>query len=222
MTTTERHLVIAGLQTIAIGPEDARVVVVVLHGRAMEGADLAPFAHSLGVPCLFLFPDAPLSTGPRGRSWWPIAAEARAQALTGTTRDLHAFDPPGRAEARKHLAAFVAAIGTDRLVALVGFSQGGMLAMDHVLHDGRADALALLSSSRVAFTQWQPRLTRLDQLPMLIAHGRDDRELGFTAGEGLRDAAMAGGARLEWLPFDGGHEIPLVVWRALRRFLRGL
>jgi phospholipase/carboxylesterase len=55
---------------------------------------------------------------------------------------------------------------------------------------------------------------------VLVAHGRDDDELSFAAGERLRDVALAGGARVEWLPFDGGHGIPLVVWRALRRFLR--
>jgi phospholipase/carboxylesterase len=210
----------AGLRTVAIGPDDAKRVVVFLHGRMMEAADLAPFAHSLAVPALFLFPDAPLGAEPRGFSWWPTAAEARAQALAGRAPDLHAFDPPGRAQAREHLRAFCATIDADRTLVLVGFSQGGMLAMDYVLHGGRVDRLVLLSSSRIAYADWQPRLRALKNLPMLIAHGREDTELGFAAGEGLRDAALAGGAKLDWLPYDGGHEIPLVVWRALRRFLR--
>ena len=57
---------------------------------------------------------------------------------------------------------------------------------------------------------------------MLVAHGRADAELAFVAGELLRDFAIAGGATVTWLPFDGGHEIPLVVWRALRKQLLGL
>lgn len=77
----------------------------------------------------------------------------------------------------------------------------------------------LLLSSRIAYADWKPRLSRLQSLPMLIAHGHEDPDLAFAAGEGLRDAAFAGGARLTWLPFEGGHEIPLVVWRALRKFL---
>jgi phospholipase/carboxylesterase len=113
----------------------------------------------------------------------------------------------------------VRAAGAARLT-LVGFSQGGMLAMDHVLHGGQVDALALLSSSRLAFASWRPRLPRLAELPVFIAHGRDDAELAFAAGEALRDAAREGGAAVTWLPFDGPHELPLVVWRALRKWLR--
>ncbi len=215
----QRRIDIAGLSTIAIGDADAPRVVVILHGRMMAAADLAPFAQSLGVPDYFLFPDAPIAAPTGGYSWWPIAPEARAQALAGAAPDLAAFDPPGRAAARAMLAAYCASIPAERELVLVGFSQGGMLAMDHVLHGGRADALVLLSSSRIAFADWQPRLARLKGLPMLIAHGRADAELGFAAGEGLRDAAQAGGAALRWLPFEGAHEIPLVVWRALRKFL---
>jgi len=215
----QRRIDVAGLSTIAIGDADAARVVVILHGRMMAAVDLAPFAQSLGIPGYFLFPDAPIVAPTGGYSWWPVAPEARAQALAGAAPDLAAFDPPGREDARATLAAFCTAIPAGRKVALVGFSQGGMLAMDHVLHGGRADALVLLSSSRIAFDDWRSRLARLRGLPMLIAHGRADAELGFAAGEGLRDAALEGGADLSWLPFDGAHEIPLVVWRALRKFL---
>ena len=44
--------------------------------------------------------------------------------------------------------------------------------------------------------------------------------LNLTGRVALHDAAIAGGADAEWLAFDGGHVVPLVVWRALRRFLR--
>ena len=65
-----------------------------------------------------------------------------------------------------------------------------------------------------------PRAAQLAGLRVLVAHGRDDRELSFAAGELLRDFAIAGGADVLWLPYDGGHELPLVVWRALKKLLR--
>jgi hypothetical protein len=46
--------------------------------------------------------------------------------------------------------------------------------------------------------------------------------LAFTAGEALRDFMLAGGAEVSWAPFEGGHEIPLPVWRDLRKFLGAL
>lgn len=205
-----------GLRVLECGAPSAACVIVVLHGRNMQAADLAPFGESLGLAAHFVFPDAPLAAEP-GRTWWPSDSEARLRAQGA--RDLHALDPPGRADARARLAALCDEVATGRRLALVGFSQGGMLAMDYVLHSGRVDALALLSSTRIAFTAWRPLLPRLAGLPVLIAHGRSDDELSFAAGEALRDAARAGGAEVTWFPFEGGHGMPLPVWRALRRFL---
>jgi len=212
---------LAGLRAIAVGDPAAALAVVVLHGRQMEAADLAPFASSIAVPAYFVVPDAPLPAEPRGRTWWPVDSEARLRALADGPLELSRMDPPGRSDARARLAALVAALA--RPVAIVGFSQGGMLAMDHALHaDAPPAALALLSSTRIAIDDWTPRAARLAGVPVLVAHGRGDAELAFAAGELLRDFAIAGGARVTWLPFDGGHEIPLVVWRALRNLLREL
>ncbi len=218
MTLHETKGLIGGLSVTTVGDPDAPTVVVVLHGRNMSGSDLAPFAHSLRVPAYFLFPDAPLPCAP-GRSWWPVDSETRLRRLSRGPMDLWTMDPPGRAEARDRIEALLRPFASRRCI-LVGFSQGGMLAMDYVLHGGRVDGLALLSSTRIAFADWRGRLPNLAGLPVLVAHGRADNELSFAAGEGLRDAAIVGGADVTWLPFDGGHEIPLVVWRGLRQFLR--
>lgn len=204
------------LHALECGNPASSHVVVILHGRNMQAVDLAPFGTSLGVDGHFVFPDAPLVADP-GRTWWPVDSEARLRAQGA--RDLFAMDPAGRVEARAMLHALCEMVAQDKWLALVGFSQGGMLAMDYVLHGGRTDALALLSSTRIAFDEWQALLPRLARLPMLIAHGHADEELSFAAGEALRDAALAGGANVTWLPFDGGHGIPLPVWRALRKFL---
>ncbi|MES2403293.1 MAG: alpha/beta fold hydrolase, partial [Pseudomonadota bacterium] len=197
-------------RTLEYGNPESPLAVVMLHGRNMQADDLAPFGASLGIGAHFIFPDAPLAAE-SGRTWWPVDSEARLREQGA--RDLHAMDPAGRTEARAMLDALCDAVAHGKRLALVGFSQGGMLAMDYVLHGGRVDALALLSSTRIAFDEWQPLLPRLAGLPVLVAHGREDRELSFAAGEALRDAAVAGGAAVTWLPFDGGHGIPLPAWR---------
>lgn len=217
--TKSRQSAHGNLHTLECGDPAAPWVVVMLHGRNMQASDLAPFGASLGVDAHFVFPDAPLAAEP-GLSWWPVDSEARLREQGA--RDLSAMDPVGRSEARALLGALCREVAAGKRLVLVGFSQGGMLAMDYVLHGGRVDALALLSSTRIAFDEWQPLLPRLAGLPVLAAHGREDQELSFAAGEALRDAAQAGGARVTWLPFDGGHGIPLPVWRGLRRFLTSL
>jgi len=196
-----------------------------LHGRSMEPEALAPFASSLGVDADFFLPQGPVLEAP-GHAWWPVDHERRRTMLAKGPRDLSDEAPPGAPAARAvllDLLRHVRAQGPERPVAVIGFSQGGMLACDALLRDhAPIDALCLLSSSRITAADWEMRLSPLRGLPVLVSHGRGDAELSFAAGEALRDLCARGGAEVTWVPFDGGHEIPLVVWRGIRRFLRAL
>jgi phospholipase/carboxylesterase len=184
---------------------------------------LSPFARSIGIPARFLLPEGPLDANPEGRAWWPIDGELRARALASGPRDLSGEHPEGVSGARARLLAF---LDDERSrsgvppVALAGFSQGGMLACDTVLRaQPEIAGLALLSSSRIMLDEWTPLVHRLAGLPVLVSHGEGDADLAFSAGEALRDLLAEAGARVTWVPFDEGHEIPLVVWRALKKFL---
>jgi phospholipase/carboxylesterase len=215
---------IAGLRTVVVTPRaEAHLAVVLLHGYAMVPEELAPFARSVGLPARFFVPEAPLAAQPTGRAWWDMDAEARARALATGPRDLYTEHPAGAPEARTRLLGLLEAVRAESgnlPVALVGFSQGGMLACDTLLRDRPSvAALGLLSSSRIAADEWEPLAGRLAGLPVLVSHGRADADLAFSAGEALRDLLAGGGARVTWVPFDTGHEIPLVVWRSLRKFL---
>jgi phospholipase/carboxylesterase len=101
-----------------------------------------------------------------------------------------------------------------------------MLAVDTLLHEPiRIDALALLSSSCIALDEWRAQWARsraLHELPVLVTHGRADSDLALSAGERLRDELRSAGADVQWLAFDGGHEIPLQVWRQLRKMLNAV
>jgi phospholipase/carboxylesterase len=222
----ERILDIAGLRTTAVGSPDAPLTLVLLHGYAMRPSDLSPFAHSLGVPAFFLFPQGPLASPGGGHAWWGVDEEARAAAIAAGPRDLTNEYPQGLAAARFQLGRFLDAVATDyqpSRTVIGGFSQGGMLALDWVLRCQQDfDGLVLLSSSRVTTNEWLPRRARLARLPVLVSHGAADTDLAYTAGERLRDFVLESEARVIWVPFEGGHEIPLIVWRALRKFLGAL
>ena len=219
----EQTIELAGLRTIVVSAPEPRLVVVMLHGYAMVPEDLAPFAHSMKVPAVFLLPEGPLAARPSGRAWWEMDHERRVLALAQGPRDLYSEHPLGAAAARAGLLALLEESarrwnGYER--AIVGFSQGGMLACDTLLRD-RPDVamLALLSASRIAADEWLPLVHRLRDLPVLVSHGRKDADLAFGAGSALRDLLQSGGATVTWVPHEQGHEIPLVVWRALRKFL---
>ena len=203
-----------------------RIAVIMLHGYAMRAADLAPFAHSLGLSAVFYVPEAPLQAVPSGRAWWVMDQERRRLALLAGPRDLATEVPAGAPAARAALGELVARVRRELPglpVAVIGFSQGGMLACDAVLHDAvRLDALALLSSSRIDIGEWTRRADRLRGLPVLVSHGEADDDLAFATGEALRDFCREAGATVTWVPFPDGHAIPLLVWRAVRRLLSGL
>lgn len=223
MSAIEIREQLGELSALCIGDRAAAKLVIVLHGREMEAADLAPFVHAMAGDAFWVFPDAPLPAS-RARTWWPVDSEARLRRLTQGPMELSAMDPPGRAEARARLGSLLAALdAAHRPFVLVGFSQGGMLAMDYVLHGGlRPAALALLSSTRIALAEWQPRATVIANLRVVVAHGTRDAELSFAAGELLRDFVIEAGATTTWIPFDGGHELPFIVWRALKKLVTAL
>ncbi len=221
--TDERVMEIAGLRTTAVGDPKAPLTLVLLHGWAMRPSDLSPFAHSIGIPAYFLLPQGPLESPEGGHAWWEVDVEARAAALAAGPRDLANEYPRGLEATREQFGRFLAAVTAEVKPArtvIGGFSQGGMLALDWVLRGNQpVDALALLSTSRLALKDWEPRRARLKNLPVFLSHGATDRDLAFATGERLRDFLLESAARLTWTPFEGGHEIPLVVWRGLRKFL---
>ena len=211
------------LPTTTVGDPDAPLVVVMLHGFMMTPQDLSPFAGSIGVPALWLFPEGHVAARPSGRAWWDIDPDVRSAALAIGPRDFAHQSPPDLPRARDVMARYLDAAATlagDRPLVVGGFSQGGMLITDLLVRAPRpVGGLILLSSSRIAVAEWPPLSDRLKGLPALVSHGRADPDLAFTTGEALRDAVTAAGAAVTWVPFDGGHEIPLLVWRRVRQFL---
>jgi phospholipase/carboxylesterase len=235
----ERARSIAGLPTTVVGdPTSARFVCVILHGFAMSPADLSPFAHALGLPGLFVFPEAPLPAmlepgRVQGHAWWHIDPVARARALALGPRDFAPQSPVDLPEARRALLGFLRALDAEELGSgtsgslprfLTGFSQGGMLVADCFMREPlslRASGLGFFSASRIAGAEW-PALPPHEAgvgLPVFLSHGHQDPDLAFSAGEALRDRLLAARVDLTFVPFAGGHEIPLVVWRKFRRFL---
>jgi len=222
-----QEVLLGGLTAMRVGtPDAARAQVVLLHGYSMRPEDLEPFSHSLGTPATFYFPRGTHVVDAHARAWWPIDSERRARQIAVGARDLHAEFPPERPAARARLVGFLDAVraqAPELPLIIGGFSQGGMLACDTVLCARLpVSGLVMLSSSRIAFTEWLNHREVLSGLPVFVSHGERDGDLAFTAGEALRDFFVDAGARVAWRSFDGGHEIPLAVWRALRKFLAEL
>ena len=225
-----QRLDLAGLSARVVGDDDATTTVVLLHGFGAPGDDLVALGDALEIPNVrYVFPAAPVKL-PRmygnGLAWWMIDMEKLQDGYrTGNVAALLAEIPDGLAFARETLIAFLAALQTelaipdDRLV-LGGFSQGAMLTLDVALHrEAPIAGLVQLSGTLIAESVWQPRMERLEGLPIIQSHGKQDMVLPFVVATTLRDRLVAAGAKHQWQPFTGGHEIPSPVLAQVGTFL---
>ena len=207
--------------------------VVLLHGFGAPGDDLVALADWIDAPeVAWVFPEAPLELGGLygdSRAWWMLdLARLEHDLARGRPSDRSAEHPDGLPEARAAMVELLDALparlgpAADRLV-LGGFSQGAMLALDVALHDPRPLAgLALLSGTLLARSTWEPRMPSRAGLRAFVSHGTVDTLLPFPAAEQLRDLLVAAGLRVDWIPFQGGHELPPPLLEELAGFLERL
>jgi phospholipase/carboxylesterase len=227
------------MQTTTIGPLTVRVVgdgegpaILLCHGFGAPGDDLVSLAQAIdaGPGVRWFFPAAPLALEPAwgGRAWWMIDLERRiALTARGQGDQLRLETPPALFEARAALEATLAVlerdhgVRRDRLI-LGGFSQGAMLTTEIALAAETPFAgLAILSGTILSQDRWAAAArTRGPSLHALIAHGRRDPLLRFADAEALRALLEEGGATVDWVPHDGQHQIPAVVFDRLGAFAR--
>ena len=108
----------------------------------------------------------------------------------------------------------------DRFV-LGGFSQGAMLTTDVALRLKKTPAgLVILSGGLINEAQWRQLALERGPLAVLQSHGKYDSILPFPMGTALRDLCLEGGADVDFVAFNGDHEIPLEVLHRLTHFVR--
>jgi phospholipase/carboxylesterase len=145
-------------------------IVMLLHGFGSNGQDMISLApawqHSLP-DALFLAPHAPQRSGyGGGYQWWPLT-QITPQALSA-----------GAVSAAPALDAFIdrklAQYGlTDADLALVGFSQGTMMAL-HVGLRRANKVAAIVGYSGMLTGVTDLRHSEKDMLPVLLVHGSHD------------------------------------------------
>jgi phospholipase/carboxylesterase len=169
----------------AASGRDPQSMVILLHGYGSNGADLmglVPYWREALPDTVFLAPNAPQRCpgAPGGYQWWSLTdlkPESRAAGVRQAAPALNAFID-GR------LAQY--GLSEDRL-ALVGFSQGTMMA----LHVGprRSQTLAGIVgySGMLADAEALPAEVRT-RPPLLLLHGDADPMVPFAA---LHQAELA-------------------------------
>lgn len=199
---------------------DGPPTVVLLHGyggRAEEWLQFVPVFQFPG-NARMIFPRAPLRHADGSRGWWWLNLE-------GNIPDGEAFadyskqHPRGIQVASRLVREYLENVRQP--IILGGFSQGAMTAGE-VAFDSNQElsGLILLGGTTVNEEEWALGFAARRQMPIFIAHGRDDDVLSFERMEKFQARLVAAGLQVTWLPFDGGHEIPEEVVQGINRFIR--
>lgn len=177
---------------------DIRSAVIFLHGYGANGADLIGLAEPLATvlpDTLFLAPDAPERCfgTPFGLQWFPIpwldgsSELAAEEGLLRATEDLQAFLD----------GVMVAEDLLPEQVALVGFSQGTMMALHVGLRRRIAPAAIVGYSGIIAGAEHLGEEIQ-SAPPVLLVHGDQDEVIPAKALALTRDSLAAAQVVVEW------------------------
>ncbi|MCI0599874.1 MAG: alpha/beta hydrolase [Beijerinckiaceae bacterium] len=174
----------------------AEQLVVFLHGYGANGNDLIAIGkqwRNLMPGAAFAAPNAPepCPQAPGGRQWFRLTMRDPAERWTGVNRSLPVLDAFLDAELERH--------GLDGgKLALVGFSQGTMLALHAGLRRARAPAAIVgYSGELVVADNGESAASRISARtapPILMVHGSQDdlipAEALFLSAEELAKAGI--------------------------------
>lgn len=214
------------LQTIEIAATDRPAAsILMLHGLGADGTDFLPFADEIDLaavgPVRWVLPRAPvrpvtINGGYRMRAWYDILG----------TDLVRREDEAGLRESFAQVQALVEreiARGVPaRRIVLAGFSQGCAITLGAGLRcPHRLAGLAGLSGylPLAAHTAAEAHAAQRD-LPIFMAHGRDDAVVVPARGLAARDQLQAAGYGVEWHDYPMEHAVCIEEVRALEAFLR--
>ncbi|MFI4935532.1 MAG: alpha/beta hydrolase [Caulobacterales bacterium] len=187
-------------------------IVILAHGYGSNGEDLiglAPHWRDALPDTVFIAPNAPqpCPDAPGGYQWWPVWNADRLAGVTGAAEVLNAFIDA-------ELARF--GLGEDRL-ALVGFSQGTMLALHVAPRRARQLAGVVGYSGMLIEADAGEIVTRP---PVLLVHGDADPMVPLAAFERAQASLGRLGFELSTHVSQGlGHSIDLAGLRLGEAFL---
>jgi phospholipase/carboxylesterase len=197
----------APLSTITRGG-DGPPTLVLLHGYGSRAQDWLQFEDSWQLPARTrrVYPQAPWRGPGARRGWWWLRLESYVPdggGLPDMTRG-----NPGGIKVAARLVRRVLEHETQPII-LGGFSQGAMTSAEIAFQtDQELAGLILLGGTPVNEEAWAEHFAGRRNLPIFIAHGRNDGVLPFHIMERFQARLKAFGMDVTWYPFDGGHGMP--------------
>jgi phospholipase/carboxylesterase len=192
-----------GLEWLERGPEDPTAPLVIWwHGFGANAADLVPLCGAGGVGGVaerrHILPEGPLSDAgnPAVRAWYERGGNEHPDTVANTLARVETW--------LEHLFTRY----RPRATALVGFSQGGAMALRVGLpRPERFAGIAVLSGSLRRVDDLTPGLPPLRTQPLFIAHGRTDEMVPCDVARNLVAYLRQHGYTPHFQTYGVGHSI---------------
>jgi phospholipase/carboxylesterase len=195
----------AGLKYVQIDPDDPAPdmpLIISIHGRGADAADLAGLASEIGPEKYrWILPQGPrpveLGMGYVGWAWYELG-DQQAETVVDSRDRLEAFINHMLAERN---------VSRDQTV-IMGFSQGSVMA----LHVGLASpepfgSVVVMSGHLPAADALKPILPERRDRRVLVVHGTEDPTLPIERGRIVRATLEEAGLHPEYHEFHMGHQI---------------
>ena len=198
---------------------DAKQLVVILHGYGADGNDLIGLAsnwRTILPDAAFIAPNAPepCPANPMGgRQWFDIAVRDQQERWSGVQKAGPSLDA--------FLDEELAKLGLgEEALSLVGFSQGTMMALHVGLRRPKTPA-AIVGFSGVLVEPDRLKEDLRAKPPVLLIHGDSDDIIPVEALHQARSALGGAGLAVEWHVRQGlGHGIDAESVQMAVRFLK--
>jgi phospholipase/carboxylesterase len=200
-------------------------VIIILHGLGTNADDMASLCEQLKIPhCRFVLPDAPLHLKgyPEGAyAWYDFQAHHREEIVKSRE---YLFKVMDRFSNDPNLRPAAGAEKKPTPIILMGFSQGGVMAMEAGLNY-KGKVAGIVSMSGYMPDPWAT-LTKAEtpfETPILLVHGSQDDVVPVDgsrhAAESLRET---GYSSITLKEFPMGHTITEESLGEVSKFLRDI
>ncbi len=178
--------------------QEARVAVILLHGRGGSAADILSLADELDLPQIaYLAPQA------AGHSWYPFRFfEPTVRNEPWLSSALHLVDQMVQQARQAGLS--------DEKIVLLGFSQGACLALEYAARNSRRWGGVVGLSGSLIGAEKEPRMDRgnLAGTPVFLGCSDVDFHIPLTRVEKSKDILEALGGEVAFRIYPGmGHTI---------------
>jgi len=197
------------LENIYLNTQTFTANILWFHGLGADGHDFEPVVQMLNLPHIkFILPHAPyrpvtLNNGYEMRAWYDIFGlqpdspqdEVGINSMQATINSM--------------IEAEIARGIPSHRILLAGFSQGGAIALHTATRfDQPLAGVLALSTYLPLKTQLQEKQhVANQQLPIWMAHGRQDSVITLSTAQSSRQALESAGYNVEWHEYEMPHSV---------------